>query len=131
MIRTARSDTSYFSPQLSSDSNRVTAAPEHEREDQVEYDNGDDAQPDGSTDGDAHALRASGGVEAVVAVDQRHGHCEHARLGQAVDDVDERQIQVEVVVVDALGEPEELGGDQVGGAVAGVEGDQVERDDRQ
>src|SRR5436190_13405745 len=112
MIRTARSDTSYFPPQLSSDSNRVTAAPEHEREDQVENDNGDDAEPDGSAHGHAHALRTARGVEAVVAVDQRHGHGEHARFGLAVHDVDERQIQVEVVVVDALGEPEELGGEQ-------------------
>src|SRR3954453_7449784 len=102
MIRTARSDTSYFSSCLPTDSNRVTAAPEHEREDQVEDDDGDDAEPDGSTHCHAHAFRPAGRVEAVVAVDQRHGHGENARLRQAVDDVDERQIQVEVVVVDAF-----------------------------
>src|SRR5437763_1668346 len=131
MIRTARSDTSYFLPQLPGDSNRVTAAPEHEREDQVENDDGDDAEPDGPAHGYAHALRAARGVEAVVAVDQGDGHREDAHLGQAVDDVDERQVQVEIVVVDARREPEELRGDQVGGAVACVEGDQVEGDDRQ
>src|SRR3954454_15972154 len=128
MIRTARSDTSYFSSCLPSDSNRVTAAPEHERENQVDDDDGDDAEPDGPTHGQAHAFRPAGRVEAVVAVDRPHGNGEHAPLRQAVDDVDERQIQVEVVVVDAFREPEELGGDQVGGAVAGVEGDQVQGD---
>src|SRR4051794_38773118 len=46
MIRTARSDTSYFLPQLPSDSDRVTAAPEHERENQIENDDSDDAEPD-------------------------------------------------------------------------------------
>src|SRR5438094_2687837 len=104
MIRTARSDTCYFPPCLPSDSNRVAAAPEHEREDQVEDDDGDDAEADGPPDCDPHPFGTPRGVEAVVAVDQRDGHGKDARLGQAVDHVDEGQVQVEVVVVDATRE---------------------------
>src|SRR3954463_1282238 len=102
MIRTVRSDTATPSlPALPGDSNRVTATPEYERKKKVEDDDGNDAETDRPPDSNADALRPAGRVEAVVAVDQSDGDGEDARLGQAVDHVDERQIQVEVVVVDA------------------------------
>src|SRR5438445_13009791 len=108
MIRTRRSDT-LDAPRLTRDPNRVASTPEHEGQDEVEDHDGDDAETDGPAHGDPHTLGAARGVEAVVAVDQGHGHGEDARLGQAVDDVDAGEVQAEVVVVDALREREEPG----------------------
>src|SRR4051812_5398369 len=79
----------------------VTAAPEDEGQDEVEQHDGHDAQPDGAPDGDTHAGGTTAGVVAVVAVDQRDRHGEDHRFDEAVDDVLERQVQPEVVVVDA------------------------------
>src|SRR4051794_21633900 len=102
MIRVVRSDTAPRpSPSLPGDSDRVAATPEHEREDQVDDDDGDDAEANRPSDGDADAFGPARRVEAVIAVDHRDGDGEDARLRQAVDDVDEGQVQVEVVVVDA------------------------------
>src|SRR5437588_11788141 len=101
MIRTRRSDT-LDAPRLTRDPDRVASTPEHEGQGEVEDHDGDDAETNGPAHGNPHALGAAGCIKAVVAVDEGHGHGEHARLGQAVDDVDEGQVQVEIMVVDAL-----------------------------
>jgi hypothetical protein len=107
----------------------TSAAPEDERQDQVQHDHGDDRETDGAAHRHADACWSAARVVAVVAVDERDDDGEGARLDQAEHDVLEGQVEPEVVVVLAARHPEELGGDELGGEEAGEERDEVQRDD--
>ena len=58
-------------------------------------------EADGPAHGHADARRPAGGVVAVVAVDEGDDDGEDHRLDELIDDVDRRQVEAEVVVVDA------------------------------
>src|SRR5882757_5754101 len=104
-------------------------APERHGDQHVHQHDGDDAGADGPAGRRADTLRAAGGVEAEVAVDQRRHHDEDDRLEHRVEDVDRHQELVEVVQVGARGLAEAEAEHQLGGQVVATHADQVQRDD--